>query len=123
MALFRPTGPAVTLETERFVLESLSRGKIARASFPWTRIPEVMTAYGEKPNPTFREWRHLTPRTDNRRRFSFAIRPRSSSETLHAAGSSARTGAAGASNTSANIERHMACPGPRGPRLTAARGR
>jgi RimJ/RimL family protein N-acetyltransferase len=82
MPLFRPTGPSVTLETERFMLESLSRGKIARASFPWTRIPEVMTAYGEKPNPTFREWRHLTPRTDNRRRFCFAIRPRSSSEII-----------------------------------------
>lgn len=82
MGLFRLPGPAVTLETERFVLTGLSRLAAARASYGWTKIPEVMIPFGDPPNPSFRAWLHQFPHFDNRRRFFFAIRPRSSMEVI-----------------------------------------
>jgi hypothetical protein len=42
MRLIPSSNPPVRLETERFVLKSLTRRELAHISYPWTNDPKVM---------------------------------------------------------------------------------
>lgn len=77
--LFRRAAPPIRLETERFILKSLTRRELARISYPWTNDPNVMeplelTAGGWM----FRSWEKQIIKSNNRDRFIFGIEERKS---------------------------------------------
>jgi RimJ/RimL family protein N-acetyltransferase len=78
----RPPGPAVRLETARFVLSTAGRWAGARISYPWTADPEIMAPLGQELEWTFRRWFRRFGRPDNRKSFCFLICPRASASVI-----------------------------------------
>lgn len=77
--LFRRSGPAIRLETERFVLKSLTRRELARISYPWTNDPAVMEPLELQAGVwTPRSWEKQLIKSNNRDKFSFGIEERRS---------------------------------------------
>ncbi len=75
----RRLDPPVRLETKRFVLKSLTRRELARASFPWTNDPEVMHSLELTPGGwTQRAWERHVIKPNNRDKFGFGIEERQS---------------------------------------------
>ena len=78
--LFRRSGPAIRLETERFVLKSLTRRELALISYPWTNDPAVMEPLELQAGVwTPRSWEKQVIKSNNRDKFSFGIEERRSS--------------------------------------------
>jgi ribosomal-protein-alanine N-acetyltransferase len=76
---FRRANKAIQLETERFVLKSLSRRELARISHPWTDDPKIMEPLEQNPGGwTLRAWEKQLFKPNNRDKFAFAIKERNS---------------------------------------------
>jgi RimJ/RimL family protein N-acetyltransferase len=74
MRLFRRRGPPVQLETDRFVLDTLTRHELARISYPWTSDPEVMEPLEQEAGGwTLRSWEQRLLKSNNRDKFIFGI--------------------------------------------------
>jgi RimJ/RimL family protein N-acetyltransferase len=79
MRLFRRSNPPVRLETERFVLKSLTRRELARISYPWTNDPKVMEPLEQRTGGwTLRTWEKQIIKPNNRDKFIFGIEERMS---------------------------------------------
>jgi [ribosomal protein S5]-alanine N-acetyltransferase len=65
---------SIRLETTHFMIRTMSRRQVARATFPWTNDAEVMAAIQLKAgNWLLRRWRRRYPHFDDRRSFCFGI--------------------------------------------------
>lgn len=72
----RPLKP-LTLETERFLLRGLSRRQASRATYAWSRDPELMAGFNEQAGAIKRRrWVRRFKRYDNIHNFGFGIWPR-----------------------------------------------
>jgi [ribosomal protein S5]-alanine N-acetyltransferase len=81
--LFQRSPSTIQLETERFVLKSLTRSELARISFPWTEDPAVMEPLELRAGGwTPRDWRRQVLKPNNRDKFAFGIVDRISGATI-----------------------------------------
>jgi RimJ/RimL family protein N-acetyltransferase len=70
-------GAPVLLQTERFLLRSMTRLQAWRATYPWTSDAEIMNPLGYPAGTWTRySWYKRLKRFNNRRRFFLAIQPR-----------------------------------------------
>jgi RimJ/RimL family protein N-acetyltransferase len=73
----RPSGVAVQLETERFLLKPLNSWDTFRISYRWTKDAELMRTFTQSTvQRSLRKWRREVTLPNNRNRFSYAIVPK-----------------------------------------------
>jgi RimJ/RimL family protein N-acetyltransferase len=74
---------AQTLETERFLLDPVSRLTAFAISYPWTKDPELIGDFTSSSAPrTRRKWYREMTRPNNRTKFCHAIYPKGNSKPI-----------------------------------------
>ena len=74
---------AQALETERFILQPLTRWQAFRLTYPWTRDAELIRTLTHSGAPRTRwKWFREMDRPNNRKKFSYAIIPHGTNEPI-----------------------------------------